>query len=146
MDSLRRNPKRKVESEIMGIRKNTDFIGGMYTGMAKGKANRAAGIEPKVFDWDKAARLIAEYGYRSAEAGLAEDWSHTSGTIFDNGEPTEYGYAYLSSDWATPILVIDDEEIECSVGMESGWNASTHWPQSALELLNASRVDKKDRK
>jgi hypothetical protein len=35
--------------------------------------------ERKVFDWNKAARLIRENDIVNAYAGLAEDWNDTSG-------------------------------------------------------------------
>lgn len=100
------------------------------------QANR--GRECKVFDWDKAARLIAESGARHAEAGLSEDWWWTGGDILADGLPvSERVCVYLASTWATPVLVLDGDEVECW-RMQSetpDWDADTWWPDSAKALL-----------
>ena len=90
----------------------------------------------KVFDWDKAAQIIKERKPDVAYAGLSEDWEWTSGLIYENGEPAK-SYAYLYSRWATPVLVLDfDEIIECNQPEGyHGWDADTSWPESALEIL-----------
>jgi hypothetical protein len=120
-------------------RRDTDFVGGMYTGMANSARAKADGQGPKVFDWNKAATLIAERKPKLAEAGLAEDWNNTSGTIFEDGDTCSDSYCYLYSAWATPLLVLDGEEIECYTDASSGWGANTLWPKSALELLETKK-------
>jgi hypothetical protein len=120
----------------MSRRQNTGFAEGMFTGMAKSRA--AGDAPPKVFDWDKAAEIIRDRKPDTAEAGLAEDWSHTGGTIYRDGRivPQADTYTYLQSKWATPMLVIDGEEIDCFTVRED-WDAGTYWPQSAQDILNA---------
>jgi hypothetical protein len=85
---------------------------------AMGMANR--GREMKVFDWDKAVDIILSRNPQHADAGLVEDWSWTAGSIYEYGKPVskEDYYAHLCSTWATPVLRIDDETIECWI-MES---------------------------
>jgi hypothetical protein len=78
---------------------------------AMGQANR--GKEPKVFDWNKAARLIKETKAKKASAGLAEDWEYTGGIIFENGKIDLEDYTFLQSTWATPVIKIDGEEFDC---------------------------------
>ena len=92
---------------------------------------------PKVFDWDKAARLIIQAGATEATAGLAGDMEWTSGPIFSGGEIDEDGYTYLESKWATPVLVLDGgEEVECFVmGNKTEGNAKTKWPDSARQII-----------
>ena len=104
------------------------------TAFAMGAANR--GNEMKVFDWDKAARLIVERRPKVVKAGLSEDWEYTSGTIYENGEPNKKSYTYLESTWATPEIEIDGDFFDCYV-MESKteWDAHTKWPDSALSIL-----------
>lgn len=116
---------------------NTDFIGGMISGSAKAAAESRRGEKGKVFDWDKAAQMIKDRKPEIVEAGLQEDWSHTSGPIYMDGKPYYDGYTYLFSMWATPILMIDDEEIECftSGDDERGYDSSTKWPESSLSIL-----------
>ncbi|MCG2586535.1 hypothetical protein [Massilia sp. TS11] len=102
-----------------------------------GEANR--GREMMVFDWDKAAKIIAERQPQSASAGLQGDFEWTGGEIWNGGVivPRDQTYTYLASTWATPILVIDDEEISC-YRMESevpGWHSGTYWPESARATL-----------
>lgn len=103
---------------------------------AMGEANR--GRELMVFDWDKAARIIAERGAKRAAAGLRDDWEYTGGVIFENGKPIKNPDTYLASTWAVPELVVDDsDEIPC-YRMKSetpGWDSDTKWPASALEIL-----------
>lgn len=106
-------------------------IGAIMLGML----NR--GCEMRVFDWDKAARLILERKPSCAIAGLSTDMEWTSGIIYEDGEAISNSYTYLSSTWAKPVLILDDEEeIDCYV-MESDteWDANTKWPQSAINIL-----------
>lgn len=101
-----------------------------------GEANH--GKEMKVFDWIKAAKLIKEHKADYAVAGLASDMEYTSGTILENGKPTDGYGCFLSSTWATPVIVINGDEIDC-YRMESelpGWGAETVWPPEALAELN----------
>ena len=103
-----------------------------------GAANRNR--EQKVFDWKKAAKIIKERNAQYASAGLAEDWGWTGGDILTNGKPVpkDDTYTYLASTWATPVLNIDGESIEC-YRMQSKtpkWNADTYWPDEAIKILN----------
>lgn len=97
----------------------------------------------RVFDWDKAASMIAERKPERAMAGLSEDFEYTCGTIYKAGEPVgkknDGTYIILASTWATPILVIDGEEVECWK-MESeanGCGKYTCWTESALRIVGA---------
>lgn len=105
---------------------------------ARGQASR--GNRSKVFDWDEAATRIKAAGAHTARAGLQDDWDWTGGPIFDDGKPVpaEDTYVYLASTWATPELVIDDEEpVPCwkFADETDGWGAHTYWPDSALAIL-----------
>lgn len=95
-----------------------------------------AGAEHKIFDWDKAARIIKERKPHEAAAGLRWDWEYTGGIIYADGKPVFDGDTYLGSNWAVPELEIDGEIIECYVmASQTEFNANTIWPQSALEIL-----------
>jgi hypothetical protein len=101
-----------------------------------GEINR--GKEEMVFDWDKAAKLIKDSGFKDASAGLSGDWGYTSGEIFINGKPKMSDYTYLASTWATPQIEIDGEYYDC-YRMESetpNWHSKTMWPNSALKIIN----------
>lgn len=103
---------------------------------AMGAENRSKPL--RVFDWDKAADLIKEKKPLRAVAGLQEDMEWTSGEIYLDGKPVLDEYTYLSSTWATPILDLDGEDVECWVYEEdSEWNSGTKWPESALAILGA---------
>lgn len=107
---------------------------------ARGEANRGKAM--MVFDWNKAARLIAERKPNEARAGLSGDWEYTGGTIYRDGTPVLDDYTYLASTWATPELELDGETIDCYV-MESeqpDWNSGTKWPESATALLSTPSV------
>ena len=66
----------------------------------------------KYLDWEKAKQLIKEHPDSIIYAGLMEDWEWTSGLIYAQGNFYD-GYVYGASCWATPILDIDGEEVEC---------------------------------
>lgn len=120
-----------------------DEIKEKYTKMQTLQAEaRKNGSPSKVFDWDKAARIIKERNPQRAAAGLIEDWFWTGGTIYEDGKPNEdSGIAYLMSYWATPTLILicdDDREnvIPCwRLAEEVGWNQKTWWPDSARKIL-----------
>ena len=99
-----------------------------------GVANR--GNTKRVFDWDKAARLIKERKPKCAAAGLGGDWEWTGGDIYKNGEIVTDDYTYLSSTWAIPELDLDGEIIPCWIWeTETEWNSGTKWPKSAKNIL-----------
>ncbi len=100
-----------------------------------GAANRGNPI--RVFDWNKAAKLIKERGAKSASAGLAGDWEYTGGSIFQDGKPDFSEYTYLASTWATPELEIDGETIDCWIYQKDSpnWDSDTKWPEESLKIL-----------
>ena len=102
---------------------------------AMGEANR--GKELMVFDWDKAAKRIAEVHPESASAGLSGDWGWTGGEIYCDGKPIKSEYTFLASTWATPELEMDGD-VEPCYRMKSevpDWDSDTKWPDSALKIL-----------
>lgn len=110
------------------------------------QSKAAAGRPQKKFDWDKAALIIKEKFSVNpdlvAEAGLQGDWDYTGGEIFRRGKPTNEDYTYLSSNWATPTLVLhytsdwDDDEIECyTEDTESRFDAESKWDEISLDIL-----------
>lgn len=114
----------------------------------------------KVFDWDKAAKLIKKYGVDEAWLCLAEDTDTTTGKIFENYRPIkEHVNGFWISYWATPVLylpitynevkkedwplVIEDDRgewcFECYTTSDkhSDWADDTLvWPESALKILD----------
>jgi len=106
---------------------------------ALGAANR--GKEMKVFDWEKAARIIKERQPQEASAGLSGDWEWTGGTIYRDGKivDREETYTYLASTWAAPELDVDGDVIDCyKMSSETpGWDAGTYWPPEAVEILQS---------
>lgn len=90
----------------------------------------------KIFDWDKAARIIQERKPCSARAGLRLDWENTVGDIYADGKPIFNGDPYLGSNWAVPELEIDGEFIECYImENQTSFGPKTIWPPSALDIL-----------
>lgn len=95
----------------------------------------------KTFDWDKAAQIIKEKLKTNpnllAEAGLQEDWEYTGGTIFEDGKPDSDSYTYLSSNWAIPTLIVDNEEIPCYTEDENTrFTEKSKWDEISLKILN----------
>lgn len=66
----------------------------------------------KYMDWKKVQKIVDEHPDSVIYAGLMEDWGCTSGLIYAKGKYYD-GYVYVSSLWATPIVDVDGEEIEC---------------------------------
>lgn len=95
----------------------------------------------RVFDWDKAAAILANGRVQDAEAGLENDLEWTGGKILRDGRPLtsrEDTYTYLASNWATPLLIITGEtSLPCWRYQDEspGWEAETLWPDSALAVL-----------
>lgn len=104
--------------------------------VARGMASM--GSPHRVFDWDKAARLLVEQKPTGeVVAGLSSDLEYTGGVIWVNGDIVLDQYTYLSSNWATPVLVIDGDEIACwrFASDAPGWDESTKWPDSAVAIV-----------
>lgn len=78
---------------------------------AKCEAAVSSGAKSRVFDWDAAADYMKKRNIQNARAGLQSDLEWTGGTILIDGKIPEESTTYLSSVWAIPVLVIDDEEI-----------------------------------
>jgi hypothetical protein len=66
----------------------------------------------KYMDWKKVQKVVDEHPDSVIYAGLMEDWNNTSGLIFSKGK-YYYGGVYGCSRWATPIVDVNGEEIEC---------------------------------
>ena len=92
----------------------------------------------RVFDWEKAARIISSNPNVCYHAGLLEDWYYTSDVIWINGKHRNHN-AYLFSQWATPIIVSseDDTYTECWVHEvdRPEWDAETSWPKEAQDII-----------
>tara|TARA_R110002153_G_C13141927_1_gene481046 strand:- start:264 stop:659 length:396 start_codon:yes stop_codon:yes gene_type:complete len=96
------------------------------------------------FDWDKASEIIKtrvkEHKDLTAEAGLEGDWDYTGGEIFADGKPTNDDYTYLSSNWATPTLILswdgtEQEEIECFTNETERLKSYSKWDDESLKIL-----------
>ena len=87
----------------------TDFATGFLG--AGAVATKPIG-KTKYMDWKKVQQIVDENPNSVIYAGLQEDWNNTSGLVFARGEYYD-GYVYGASSWATPIVDVDGEEIEC---------------------------------
>lgn len=95
----------------------------------------------KVFDWDKAAKLIKEQNPKEVSAGLGNDWEYTGGCIYRDGDPVMDDYTYLASVWATPELSMDGIIVDCFLPKDkSDYDAHTKWPESALKILKGEEI------
>lgn len=108
----------------------------------KAQAARDAGAKRRCFDWDKAAMILKTHNVKEAIAGLKEDMYWTAGMIFKNGKPLpeEDTYCYLSSVWATPVLVVLEGDAEVYFDCykfvdEADYKSDFYWPKSALNIL-----------
>ena len=102
------------------------------------KFARATNSKTKVFDWNKAANILKLRNIQNASAGLELDLEYTEGNILSDGKPIKETTAYLLSVWATPLLIIDGEWIECWIYEDDAtWeieDANKNWPESALKI------------
>lgn len=63
----------------------------------------------KYFDWNKAKHICEKHKGLRILAGMNEDWFWTADEIFD-GEKRVNGRPWLSSDWATPVCRVLNED------------------------------------
>lgn len=122
-------------------RSSLGFAEGMIVGPMRGRDSKSF----KAFDWESAAKLIKERGAKEVSIGLMEDWDCTSVTILECGQviKPEYSEHHLLSNWATPMMVIDEEEVECyydNLGLEEARKSQELWPKVALEILQADKL------
>ena len=96
----------------------TDFAAGFLG--ARTIATRPIG-KTKYMDWDKVQKIVNENPDSVIRAGLREDWNNTSGLIFAKGKYYD-GYVFGASCWATPIVDVDGEEIECYTYEKTKWD------------------------
>lgn len=90
----------------------------------------------RVFDWEKAAKIIKKLKPGFASAGLQSDWEFTGGEIYRDGKIDKKSYTYLASTWAIPELCIDGVFMECwRWEDETKWDAKTKWPETAVKIL-----------
>lgn len=87
----------------------TDFASGFLGVYAV--ATKPVG-DMKYMDWEKVKKTVEEHPDSVIYAGLMEDRNNTSGLIYARGKFYN-GYVYGASCWATPIVDVDGEEIEC---------------------------------
>jgi len=127
------------EIELLGL-DSDPILMEEFEKFEKGMMNRDK--EQMVFDWNKAATIIAERKPIEASAGLRSDYSYTRDVIYRDGKPIKENYAYLSSNWAIPDLILDGEEvIECYKMQHEvpDWDCDTKWPDSALKILEEKK-------
>jgi hypothetical protein len=87
----------------------TDFMSG-FLGVGA-VATKPIG-DMKYMNWKKVQEIVDAHPNSVIYAGLMEDWNNTSGLIFAKGRYYD-GYVFGCSTWATPIVDVDGEEIEC---------------------------------
>ena len=95
----------------------TDFAMGFLG--ASAVATKTIGAM-KFMDWNKVKEVVESNPNSIIYAGLMEDWNNTSGLIYAKGKYYN-GYVYGCSNWATPIVDVDGEEIECWTNNETEW-------------------------
>lgn len=94
----------------------TDFLTGFF-GMET-VATKPVNNKMKYMDWSKVLDIVKSHPGSVIYAGLREDWNNTSGLIYARGKYYD-GYVYGCSMWATPIVDVDGEEIECWTEIET---------------------------
>lgn len=108
---------------------------GFFSGMLYGMAQPSAIDGTKYLDWERAEQICHERQGSTIRAGLAEDWLCTSGLIFCEEKWYNGGILYNQSRWATPILDIDGEEIECWTHKPYNFTGIPEWWGRGEEVL-----------
>lgn len=110
--------------------------------------NARNGIVGKMFDWDKAMKIINLKHIANASIGLAEDWFFTGQQIIKDGEPyySEESHGdniryFAFSDWATPCIYDMDKDVayECwTERTDKDLHDLTHfsWTQDLINKLH----------
>ena len=95
----------------------------------------------KFMDWKKVQEIVDTHPNSVIYAGLMEDWNNTSGLIFAKGRYYD-GDVFGCSTWATPIVDVDGEEIECWTYEESKEGShKPNWWGNGQELLDEYDFD-----
>ena len=95
----------------------------------------------KFMDWNKVKEVVESHPNSIIYAGLMEDWNNTSGLIYAKGKYYN-GYVYGCSNWATPIVDVDGEEIECWTNNETEWGSNKpSWWGNGEKLYDAWDFD-----
>jgi hypothetical protein len=131
----------KVSQQPKPLAKGVYKEKSMNTLRAMKMGQRSKGRERKVFDWDKAATIIKERHPKQAVAGLEELMEWTAGVIWEDGHIVVDSYTYLASTWATPVLVLDgDEIIPCYLmTSKTTYTSKTKWPESAVAIIEGEK-------
>jgi hypothetical protein len=98
------------ESEETTLKGYTNFADGFLGAAAI--ATKPIGAM-KYMDWQKVQQIVDKNPDAVIYAGLQEDWGYTSDLIYAKGKYYKGTYVYGCSTWATPIVDVDGEEIEC---------------------------------
>lgn len=95
--------------------------------------------ERRVFDWNKAARVLRDRDETTCKACIIEDYNETVGFILVDGRPAiDHPLPYLSSCWGTPCLVFENgDSMPCWIPQSESpdWTGYTYWPESARNIL-----------
>lgn len=98
----------------------------------------------KYMDWKKVQQIVDENPDAVIYAGLQEDWGYTSGLIYAKGKYYD-GYVHGCSIWATPIVDVDGEEIECWTLKETEEGSDKpKWWGNGQKLLSALEFDESE--
>lgn len=121
-----------------------------FSAIAMGMVNK--GNTSRVFDWDKALEILNERKIDNAYAGLRSDLEWTAGRIIVDGELYDEDYMYLSSTWATPVIVLNGgEEIECwcwdaAEGNPNNYTAYSKWEDRHYKKWKKIQENKNNKK
>ena len=120
-----------------------------YTNFAMGFLGpKAIATKPigstKYMDWKKVQKIVDEHPDSVIYAGLMEDWGCTSGLIYAKGKYYD-GNVFGCSIWATPIVDVDGEEIECWTYEETEEGSDKpSWWGNGQELLDEWEFEDND--
>ena len=100
----------------------------------------------KVLDFKEVARIIIEEKPKKIEAGLLTDWEYTSVDIYENRiVSNDIGSGYLGSRWATPAIIITDQndnEIERKLFvMQESYDSDVMFDEETLQLFRDNNIE-----
>lgn len=100
----------------------------------------------KVLDFKEVARIIIKEKPKKIEAGLLTDWEYTCVYIYQDGiVNNNIGSGYLGSRWATPAIIITDQndnEVEEKLFvMQDSYDSDIMFDEETLQLFRDNNIE-----
>ena len=103
---------------------NTDTMTGFMRAQTAGNSFKILDVK-RALEYCKPGNVV--------EIGLAEDWAWTGGDVYENDAFVDDPYFHAGSNWATPVVVVNGEVIECWKHSEEPNDCLDDWVLAVIE-------------